>query len=56
MKPIREKRRKKFLDSYFFICLLLAFNTFATERLNKKYNSVVAWDSERKLYCGKMSI
>jgi hypothetical protein len=30
---------------------MLAFNTIATEHLNKKYNSVVEWNSDEWRYC-----
>ena len=46
-KRIKLIRRAIFLLIY----LVLAFNTIATDRLNKKYWSVVAWDSELRRYC-----
>lgn len=52
---LKRKKRKK--STYvlwtvlFLVFLGLAFNSIATERLNKKYNSVVAWDSELQSYC-----
>ena len=46
-KRIKWIRRAIFLLIY----LVLAFNTIATDRLNKKYWSVVAWDPELRRYC-----
>ena len=46
-KRIKLIRRAIFLLIY----LVLAFNTIATDRLKKKYWSVVAWDSELRRYC-----
>ena len=46
-KRIKWIRRAIFLLIYF----VLAFNTIATDRLNKKYWSVVEWNYERRMNC-----
>ena len=48
----REKRWKWIKRIIFLlIYLVLAYNTIATDHLNKKYLSVVAWDPEARRYC-----